>query len=78
MGNSSNASIAEELTVDEDFYSCKTTISTYDFNGIYAADSEDDVHQARSASVTEMPESSQVGDGRKYKAEVKVVTDEEI
>ena len=41
MGNCSNASIAEELSVDEDFYSCKTTISTYDFNGTYAADSED-------------------------------------
>ena len=50
MGNRSNASIAEELSVDEDFYSCKTTISTYDFNGIYAADSEDDVHEVSTAS----------------------------
>ena len=78
MGNRSNASIAEELSVDEDFYSCKTTISTYDFNGIYAADSEDDRHRASSASISEIPVSSQVGDGRKYKAEVEVVTDEEV
>ena len=64
--------------MDEDFYSCKTTISTYDFNGNYAADSEDDRHRASSASIRETPESSQVGDGQNYKAEVKVVTDEEI
>ena len=77
MGNSSNASIAEELSVDEDFYSCKTTISTDDFNGTYAADSEDDRHRASSASISEIPESSRVGEGWKYKAEVEEVTDEE-
>ena len=60
--------------MDEDFYSCKTTISTDDFNGTYAADSEDDRHRASSASISEIPE---VGDGRNYVAEVKVVTDEE-
>ena len=58
VGNRSNASIAEELSVDEDFYSCKTTISTYDLNGIYAADSEDDRHRASSDSISEIPESS--------------------
>ena len=58
VGNHSNASIAEELSVDEDFYSCRTTISTDDFNGIYAADSEDNVHQVSSASISEIPESS--------------------
>ena len=63
--------------MDEDFYSCKTTISTYDFNGIYAADSEDDRHRASSASISEIPESSQVGDGQKYKVEMEEVTDEE-
>ena len=64
--------------MDEDFYSCKTTLSTYDFNGTYVADSEDDRHRASSASISEIPESSQVGDGQKYKAEVEEVTGEEI
>ena len=61
--------------MDEDFYSCKTTISTYDFNGIYAADSEDDRHRASSASICEIPESSR--DGWKYEVEMEEVTDEE-
>ena len=64
--------------MDEDLYSCKTTSGTYDFNGIYVANSEDDRHRASSASISEIPESSQVGDGRNYKVEVKVVTDEEV
>ena len=50
MGNRSNiASIAEELSVDEDFYSCKTTISTDDLDGLYVID-EDDEHQAQSGA----------------------------
>ena len=57
-GSCSDTIMAEECSVDEDFYSCKTTISTYDFNGIYADDSEDDRHRASSASVCEIPESS--------------------
>ena len=83
-----NLSPAEDDSIGEDFYSCKTTISVDDLDGqspqyeaaldgLYVSDEEDDGHQAAITSTGETPESIGVEDGRKYKVEMEEVTDEE-